>query len=132
MRFRAQNLMSFWKAHEFCRLNLMTFTQKPHEFSNSSEIFCPKLMSFTWKAHDFPDSSWLKAHEFSTTSWVLSTPWGLTHVEIMSFICWRSWAFHFGICWNSWAFLGGLWQSAFLLETRASFVGSTSYFNILR
>ena len=86
-----KNLMSFWTAHE---------------------ILCSKAHEFYMKSSWVSESSWLKAHEFSTTSWVLSTSWGLIHVEIMSFICWRSWAFHFGICWNSWAFLGGLWQPA--------------------
>ena len=53
MRFRAQNLMSFWKAHEFCRLNLMTSIQKPHEFLNSS-------WDFMFKAHEFyMKSSWV-------------------------------------------------------------------------
>ena len=93
-----------WKVHDLCFLNLMTFTHKPHKFSNSSWDFLFKLMSFTWKLMSFQRTHDL-THEFSTTSWVFSTPWGLTHVEIMSFICCRSWTFHFVICWNSWVFV---------------------------
>ena len=78
MSFSTRNLMSFWTAHEFCLLNLMTFTQKPHEFVNSSWVFVfqtswvlhEKLMSFQ-RAHDLKLMSFQQPHEF----WVPHEVW---------------------------------------------------------